>query len=181
MQFPSCCETNLQASIENQNGEKEKEGAPITAIVVVLPSAQVSLARVISYLHFFIFCPVPAPPVHPYSPSTVYQSRSHLLTALCQLHPPTSHENLWLHLETGRPSPRPPLVFSAPLLSARPACMRCARFLFLLVLLCVVPVGGQLTGALIEYVLKHSARHYFTVIAGTRRLMQVLIIRRTRK
>lgn len=38
-----------------------------------------------------------------------------------------------------------------------------------------------MTGALIEYVVKHSARHYFMVIAGTLRLLQVLIIRRTRK
>lgn len=69
----------------------------------------------------------------------------------------------------------------APLLSARPARMHRARFLLLLVLLCIFPVGGQLTGALIEYVVKHAARHYFMVIAGTLRLLQVIIIRRTCK
>lgn len=69
---------------------------------------------------------------------------------------------------------------SAPLLSARRPERR-ARLPFLLVLFCIFPVGGQLTGALIEYVVKHSARHYFTVIVGTPRLLQVLIILRTCK
>lgn len=61
----------------------------------------------------------------------------------------------------------------------RPACTPCALCVPVGIVLCLP--GGQLTGALIEYVVKHSARHYFTVIAGTPRLLQVLIIRRTRK
>lgn len=64
---------------------------------------------------------------------------------------------------------------SAPLLSARPC-----RLPIPVGIVLYLP-GGQLTGALIEYVVKHSARHYFTVIAGTLRPLQVLIIRRSRK
>lgn len=74
-----------------------------------------------------------------------------------------------------------PFEISAPLFYPpdRPACTPRALRVPVGIVLCLP--SGQLTGALIEYVVKHSARHYFTVIAGTPRLLQVLIIRRTRK
>lgn len=74
-----------------------------------------------------------------------------------------------------KPASSNPFELSAPLLSTRPCPLPVPAGIVL-----YLP-GGQLTGALIEYVVKHSARHYFMVIVGTPFLLQVLIIRRARK
>lgn len=133
---------------------------------------------------YFSTLPSSSSAVRPYSPSAA--DIHHGIGAICSLSlPVTSTHQLWKFMVVfGERQTKPAssnllkylLLFYPP---DRPACTPRALRVPVGIVLCLP--GGQRTGALIEYVVKHSARHYFTVIAGTLRLLQVLIIRRTRK